>query len=425
MSTKVSWASEIRKVSLLLSLAALLGWLAGNSVLFVALCLLGILFYYLRQLRRIHNWLSSPEQAPPEGRGLWGDIFDKMYSLQRQNLEAHSRLQSAVDYLRDSFASMRDGVVILDSSGVIEWSNDAAETLLGLRYPADKGQGILNLVRAPEFHRYFTSEDYSAPLKLQTNSNPALFLRMEFTCFGQGDRLMFIRDISKIHSLEQMRKDFVANVSHELRTPLTVISGYLGTMLSAEGSIDKRFHKPLQQMEQQAQRMENLLKDLLWLSRLENIEPVEKSEMVDVSGLLQELQAELQSSYPDREIELLLETKHKVAGDHRELYSAVSNLVINALKYSPDNTPVCVSWSQQDNVYVLSVIDQGRGIAATHIPRLTERFYRVDNSRSSATGGTGLGLAIVKHVAARHNAELRIESVVGLGSKFILAFSSG
>lgn len=423
MSVKVSWASEIRKVCLLVLLAALLGWFTGNSLLFVALCLLGIVFYYLLQLRRMHNWLSNPEESPPESRGLWGDIFDKMYSLQRQNLEAHSRLQSTVDYLRDSFASMRDGVVILDSSGVIEWSNEAAETLLGLRYPADKGQGILNLVRAPEFHQYFIDEDYGAPLKLEINSDPALFLRMEFTCFGQGDRLMFIRDISKIQRLEQMRKDFVANVSHELRTPLTVISGYLGTMLAAEDSIEPRFRKPLQQMEQQAQRMENLLKDLLWLSRLENIEQVEKNKVVNVAGLLQELQAELQSSYPERDIELVLKTQHKVAGDHRELYSAVSNLVINALKYSPDDSPVCICWSRQDDEYFLSIIDQGVGIAATHIPRLTERFYRVDDSRSSASGGTGLGLAIVKHVAARHKAELRIESVVGLGSKFILVFS--
>ena len=418
----MSLASEIRKVCLLVLLAALLGWFAGHSLLFVVTCLLGILIYYLLQLRIMHNWLSSPEETPPEGRGLWGDIFDKMYSLQRQNMEAHGRLQSTVDYLRDSFASMRDGVVILDSSGAIEWSNAAAETLLGLRYPADKGQGILNLVRAPEFHQYFINENYTAPLKLETKSDPVLFLRMEFTCFGQGDRLMFIRDISKIHRLEQMRKDFVANVSHELRTPLTVISGYLGTMRAAEESIEPRFRKPLQQMEQQAQRMENLLKDLLWLSRLENIEQVEKHEMVDMSGLLQELQTEMQSSYPKRNIELMLGTRHQIAGDHRELYSAVSNLVINTLKYSTDSSPVCISWSQQGDEYLLSIIDQGEGIAATHIPRLTERFYRVDDSRSSATGGTGLGLAIVKHVAARHGAELRIESVVGLGSKFILVF---
>ena len=423
MGGKVNWASEVRSVCLLVLLSALLGWFAGHSLLFVTLCLLVILFYFLLQLRRMHSWLSSPEQAPPESRGLWGDIFDKMYALQRQNLEAHSQLQSTVDYLRDSFSSMRDGVVILDSTGIITWSNDAAETLLGLRYPADKGQGILNLVRAPEFHQYFINEDYTAPLKLETNSNPALFLRMEFTCFGQGDRLMFIRDISKTHHLEQMRKDFVANVSHELRTPLTVISGYLGTMLSAQDSIEPHFRKPLQQMEQQAQRMESLLKDLLWLSRLESIEQVESGEVVDMAGLLQELQAELKSSYPERDIELVLETQHKVAGDHRELYSAVSNLVINALKYSPDDSPVCICWSPLDDKYVLSIIDQGVGIAATHIPRLTERFYRVDDSRSSASGGTGLGLAIVKHVAARHTAELRIESVVGLGSKFILIFS--
>jgi len=419
----VSWASEARRVLSLLLLAALTGWLAGMPLVFVAVTLIALQVYWLLQLRRIQGWLRSPEAAPPESIGIWGDVFDQIYNIQRQNLEAHTRLQFTVDYLRDSFASMRDGAVMLDRSGAIEWCNVAAEDLLGLRYPDDKGQGILNLLRAPEFHRYFLAEDYTVPLQLETNSEPALFLRIEITCFGEGDRLMFIRDVTEINRLEHMRRDFVGNVSHELRTPLTVISGYLGTMLSAGDAIDSRFRKPLQQMEQQALRMESLLKDLLWLSRLENIERVEKTEQVDIASLLHELRAELLGSYPGRNIELDLSTQHKVKGDHRELYSAVSNLVQNALKYSPDDAAVRIGWKQEGDNYLLSVVDQGVGIESSHLPRLTERFYRVDDSRSSATGGTGLGLAIVKHVAAGHNAELRIESVMGLGSKFILVFS--
>ncbi len=423
MKSPVSWVSEARRVLLLLALAGLLGWLLGRPLLFVAVTLAALQAYWLLHLRRIQGWLKSPESEPPESTGIWGDIFDQIYSIQRRNVDAHARLQFTVDYLRDSFASMRDGAVMLDSTAAIEWCNTAAEHLLGLRYPADKGQGVLNLLRAPEFHRYFLSEDYRLPLELQMNSVPELFLRIEITSFGAGDRLMFIRDVSEINRLENMRRDFVGNVSHELRTPLTVISGYLGTLLSAGDVVDARLRKPLVQMEQQAQRMESLLRDLLWLSRLESLHAVENDEQVDISDLLWEMQGELRSAFPTRNIELVLESDHKVSGDHRELYSAVSNLVHNALKYSPEDTPVRISWKEEGEHYLLSVIDQGVGIESEHLPRLTERFYRVDNSRSSATGGTGLGLAIVKHVAARHNAELRIESVAGLGSKFILVFS--
>jgi two-component system phosphate regulon sensor histidine kinase PhoR len=422
VSTKLSWASECRAVVALVLLGFVLGWLFGHTLAGVAISLLAVLLYGLLQLHRMHKWLSGPAATPPEGIGLWGEVFDKTYALQRRNQEAHGRLQSTVDYLHDSFASMRDGVVIVDSSGSIQWSNAAAESLLGLRFPADVGQAILNLVRAPEFHQYFLEEDYLSPLQLEATIQSSRFLRIEITSFGEGDRLIFIRDVSKIIRLEQMRKDFVGNVSHELRTPLTVITGYLGTMIDAGDVLDSRFHKPLQQMNQQAQRMENLLRDLLWLSRLESVDHVDKSEMVDIAGLLDELKSSLQVSYPDRDIQLCIDTDYKIVGDYRQLYSAVSNLVINALKYSEPPSPVVISWSQQDKEYHLCVIDQGEGIGAAHIPRITERFYRVDDSRSSATGGTGLGLAIVKHVVAGHGGELRIESVVGLGSKFILVF---
>ena len=422
MKTSVSWVGEARRITLLLVAAGLIGWLVGKALLFVALTLLALQVYWLLQLRRIQGWLRSPETEAPEGVGIWGDIFDQIYSIQRRNLEAHTRLQSTVDYLHDSLASMRDGAVMLDKNGAIEWSNKAVETLLGLHYPADKGQGILNLVRAPEFHQYFLDADFSEPLQLQVKSVPQRNLRIDISCFGAGDRLIFVRDVTKIIRLEKMRRDFVGNVSHELRTPLTVISGYLGTMLAAQDTIDERFRKPLQQMEQQAQRMESLLKDLLWLSRLENLEFSEKDQLVDIASLLQELAVEIRQTYPTRVIELDLETDYKVRGAHRELYSAVSNLVQNALKYSPESSPVRISWKREEGAFLLSVIDQGVGIEASHLPRLTERFYRVDDSRSSATGGTGLGLAIVKHIAAGHNAELRIESVVGLGSKFILVF---
>ncbi len=247
---------------------------------------------------------------------------------------------------------------------------------------------------------------------------------MEITRFGDGDRLLFIRDVTASVRMEKVRKDFVANVSHELRTPLTVISGYLGTFLSDPGKLEPRYVKPLQQMLQQAVRMENLLKDLLWLSRIESEQGLEMRGPVDVRALLSELQDELGTAYPERRVELELATDHQVTGDYRELYSAVSNLLLNAIKYSRDDSVIKVSWRQQDGGYQLPVTDEGIGIDAVHIPRLTERFYRVEDSRSSAGGGTGLGLAIVKHVAASHGARLQIVSKPGRGSSFSLVFPS-
>ena len=231
-----------------------------------------------------------------------------------------------------------------------------------------------------------------------------------------------MRDVTDRVRLEQMRRDFVGNVSHELRTPLTVIKGYIDTILGMGADLDPRFTRPLEQMDQQAERMENLLKDLLWLSRIESVRSEAKTGQVDVAALLKELREDISKGFPGRDIELQCDTSETVRGDFRELHSAISNLVINALKYSEADDKVVVRWSREGDELRLSVRDEGMGIDPAHIPRLTERFYRVDDSRSSRTGGTGLGLAIVKHVAAAHDAELRIESRLGEGSTFTLVF---
>ncbi|MEM8564181.1 MAG: phosphate regulon sensor histidine kinase PhoR, partial [Pseudomonadota bacterium] len=335
--------------------------------------------------------------------------------------EAQARLQSTIDYLQDSFASMRDGVIIVDEQGLLKWFNSPASDLLSLR-EEDTGQILMNLVRAPEFSAYFNGGDFSEPLEYSVAGDTVTWVRIEITRFGDGDRLLFVRDITSAIRMEQVRRDFVANVSHELRTPLTVISGYLGTFLGDSDSLDPRYRKAMGQMLQQAARMENLLKDLLWLSRIESGKGLEQHSLVSISALLAELLDELRSAEPQRTVNVRLETEYQVLGDYRELYSAVSNLVWNALKYSPQDSPVEVVWKKQDGLYQLCVSDHGIGIDSMHIPRLTERFYRVEDSRSSATGGTGLGLAIVKHVAATHGAQLQIDSTLGTGSVFSLIF---
>lgn len=418
----MNWLSAASRILLLVALAGLLGWYYGRPVEAITLALGGLVLFWLYQLARVQRWLESPDQAPPDIYGLWGDLLARIYLNQRRSRETQLRLQSTVQYLRDSFASMRDGVVMVDESGAIEWFNEAVQPLLGLRYPEDKGQTLTNLVRAPEFNQYFISGEYSTPLQYFTNGDSSIHLRVEITHFGEGERLLFVRDVTDSVRMEQMRRDFVGNVSHELRTPLTVITGYLGTFLADPGNFPATVQKALKQMAQQAQRMENLLKDLLWLSRIEADEREEKRELVDVPTLLEELREELIEARPQREIRLELDSEHKVLGDYRELYSAVSNLANNAIKYSPEEGPVTISWREREGEYELAVTDCGIGIDPVHFPRLTERFYRVDDSRSSATGGTGLGLAIVKHVAAAHEARLEIDSETGKGSTFRLVF---
>ncbi|CAA0088556.1 Phosphate regulon sensor protein PhoR [Halioglobus japonicus] len=419
----MSWITTASRLLLLVAASAALGWFYGYPREAVIVVLLAWIGTWLYQMQRLQLWLKNTGKPPPGAFGSWDELYAPIYSQQRKNSKENAQLQSTVEYLQDSFAAMRDGVIMVDQHGAIQWLNRAVEPLLGLRHPEDTGQTLTNLVRAPEFNQYFLSRDYRKPLQYHAiGDNRSSYLRVDVTHFGEGERLLFIRDISSQVRLENMRRDFVANVSHELRTPLTVISGYLSTILDNSQELPQRYVRPLQQMDQQAQRMESLLKDLLWLSRIESEKLEDERELVDVRALLQELKDELSEAYKDATIELNIEADDKVYGDYRQLYSAVSNLVFNAIKYSPAGSTVTINWVSQDNKLLLQVCDKGIGIDSSHIPRLTERFYRVDDSRNSETGGTGLGLAIVKHVAVAHAATLEIQSKLGEGSTFTLVF---
>jgi len=419
----MSWFPAALRILVAVFLAAALGSIYGYVLEATLTVLALVIIFWLYQMQRVQSWLNEPRQAPPDAYGMWGELLTRLYSQQKQHLEAQAKLQFTVEYLQDSFAAIRDGVVMVDEQGIIKWLNKAAEPLLGLRFPEDKGQTLTNLVREPEFNRYFLSRDYAEPLQYQaTRASEQAFVRVEITFFGEGDRVLFVRDVSQDVRMEQMRRDFVANVSHELRTPLTVISGYLSTFLSNTEEIPERYLKPLKQMAQQAQRMEGLVRDLLWLSRIESEKRNESAETVDVGGLLQELRDELKEAYPQSPVGLDIGSERSITGNYQKLYSAVSNLAINAIKYSDPGSPVTIRWQVEGDTGLLRVEDRGVGIDSVHIPRLTERFYRVDDSRNTSTGGTGLGLAIVKHVAAAHGAKLRIESELGEGSAFTLVF---
>lgn len=415
------WWREVYAVALLYLVAFLVGWLAGNYLYPVLAASAVLSAYWLFQLRRVAAWMANPERDPPEASGIWGAFFDSIYHLQRRDREQRNRLQSAVSYLRDSLAALKDGAVLIDKRGNIEWCNDAAGTLLGLQYPRDRGQALLNLVRNPPFHEYMVAKNFDTPLIMQLNRNAGALLQVEVTPFGKGNRLIFVRDVTREEKLKEIRRDFVANVSHELRTPLTVITGYLLTLLESGAAEDERLHKPLTQMRAQAERMETLLRDLLWLSRLESVEPgSEEMSDIDIPKLLRQVREDAKGLDPERDIRIDSPADLKLSGNYQYLHSAVSNLVSNALKYSKG--PVSIRAGREQDALFIAVDDAGPGIDELHLPRLTERFYRVDQSRSQGTGGTGLGLAIVKHVMAVHRGYLEIDSKLGKGSTFRCVF---
>ena len=415
-----------RRLLLLLVVCLLVGQLSGQYAWALAVGLGGYLFWSQRQLVRLYGWLkrARPDELPPESSGLWGEVFDGIYDLQKRNQRARGRLQAVIDRVQESTAALQDAVVMLDAQGNLEWWNRAAETLLGLKRNQDGGQPITNLIRHPRFQEYFRQDSYAEPLELASPIDDHIRLQYQVTLYGNGEHLMLVRDVTRVHQLEQMRKDFVANVSHELRTPLTVITGYLETLLDNVEAINPRWSRALQQMQQQGTRMQNLLNDLLLLARLEASDHPAASKPVAVEPLLQSILADAQalSAGNAHQISLEADPALRLKGSESELRSAFSNLVFNAVKYTPAGGRIHIRWWADARGAHLAVEDDGPGIEAKHVPRLTERFYRVDASRSANTGGTGLGLAIVKHVLIHHRGKLQIHSTPGKGSTFTCHF---
>ncbi len=418
----------VRRLLLLLGACLLVGALSGQFAWALVVGLAAYLGWTLWQLLRLQEWLQrkQADEPPPDGHGLWGEVFDSIYHLQRRDQRARGRLQAVIDRVQESTAALRDAIIMLDSDGNLEWWNIAAEQLLGLKTPQDSGQAISNLVRHPRFKEYFAEENYSEPLELPSPINERMRLQIQITLYGNREHLMLVRDVTRVHQLEQMRKDFVANVSHELRTPLTVITGYLETLADNVEGVNPRWLRPLQQMQQQAERMQNLLNDLLLLAKLEATDYPSDSLPIQLEPLLTSIRNDAIALSANRQHQISLEVEPGLSlrGSEAELRSAFSNLAFNAVKYSPDGSSVCIrAWQDAQGIHV-AVQDSGIGIEARHIPRLTERFYRVDASRASSTGGTGLGLAIVKHVLLRHRGNLAISSSLGHGSLFSCHFPS-
>jgi len=406
------------------ALSAALFWGLMVAMLVFIAGLLFYLGYHLRQMAAFAAWLQHGERARiPTASGAWDEIFYGLDRLMRRQKRSTSKLSAVLERFEHAAQAIPDGIVMLSDADQIDWFNPAASRHFGLDENTDRGQFIGYLIRQSAFHEYLSGDDYREPLIMKSPANREMSLSVQMVPFGDKQKMLISRDITQFEMVEAMRRDFVANVSHELRTPLTVVGGFLETFLDMGSIPPEDFHKYCDLMQQQTERMRRLVDDLLTLSRLESPQNRLVEARVDMVSLVQSLYQDAQSLSAGRhQISLVSESSDALLGNADELTSALGNLVSNAVRYTPEGGTVVLRWGWRGEALCFSVQDSGEGIEAQHIPRLTERFYRVDRGRSRETGGTGLGLAIVKHVLTRHQGRLVIESKVGQGSCFSACF---
>jgi two-component system, OmpR family, phosphate regulon sensor histidine kinase PhoR len=417
------WTFALARLAGILLLGFGLGLLVQPLWLWLLAAACLYLGWQLLNLYRLDRWLRLRSQLdPPNIGGIWGDVIGQVVRLHRRKQFHKQRLVQLFRELRRSTAALPDGVIILSSQNEIVWFNRQAARLLGLKRPVDIGLRVDNLIRTPEFVHYLHGDDFAMPLVIRPPVHVDLYLALQVVPYGAGQSLLLVRDVTRQMRLEAMRKDFVANASHELRTPLTVISGYLDT-LADDPSIDQAWAGPIRDMRSQAQRMNAIIADLLELSRLESTDGEAPRDPIDVPRMLERLYRDaLANGERPRHVSLDMESASGLFGAAHEIESAFTNLLVNGLKYTlADGTVRMRWWSDEEGAY-FSVIDNGIGIPAEHIPRLTERFYRVDAGRSRGQGGSGLGLAIVKHALQRHGGWLDVQSIEGKGSTFTCHF---
>ena len=419
-----AWFKTLGQLVAVLAVAVLLGWLLDQIGLVLAVAALGVVAWHYWQLRKVLLRLTARQRlAPAQGDGVWNELDRLLYRSQAEMRTRKRRLLDMLRAYRAAAAALPDAVVVVErNSQRVQWFNKAATRLLGLRYPADIGQGVgERLQPLPLAHWLAAGRNAEPMLDAESPIDPELRLNLRLIPYSDEHWLLVARDVSKMLRLEQMRRDFVANVSHELRTPLTVVHGYLDMLDPGEFP---EWAPILAEMQRQSQRMTQLVEDLLTLSRLEAQESVAE-ESVAMAPMLSTLKREAEALSQHRHT-LVVQDEAGVDlwGSNKELHSAFSNLVSNAVRYTPVDGTITLRFAREGDGAVLSVRDTGYGIPQAHLPRITERFYRVSTSRSRESGGTGLGLSIVKHVLNLHQARLEIESEVGQGSTFSIHFNA-
>jgi two-component system phosphate regulon sensor histidine kinase PhoR len=408
--------------------AGLIAWALAGPLWALATVCLGLVLLlgrHVTNLAALAGWLRDPLAKPvPQGSGIWENVLVGLYRFVRARIKHEQQLTDDLVRFRSAGLALPDGVVLLGAHGHIEWCNPIAGQYFGLDEQRDLGQPLVNLVRHPDLAAYLEQGEYAEPLTLRLTRGEGLVLSLAIIAYGEEQKLLLASDITLAEKVETMRRDFVANVSHELKSPLTVVAGFLETLTDGEVKLDERRRQGyLEMMRDHTRRMQRLVEDLLTLSALESSRGLNDETLVDVSVLLAGVRDEaLALSAGRHRIELNAEDRVLLLANAQELRSAFGNLVSNAVHYTPAGGDIRLSWGRRGTQAVFSVADSGPGIEPRHIPRLTERFYRVDHSRSRETGGTGLGLAIVKHVLTRHQSTLEIESEPGKGSCFSAVF---
>jgi two-component system phosphate regulon sensor histidine kinase PhoR len=416
-----SWTKSILKLLIYLALIILLGIYLGNVTLVLLFATVSLTIFNYLHLYRLTKWLwESRKMSPPSAPGVWEHVYEGVYYLQRRNRNKRRNLGQLVKRFREGSEALPDAVVVVDKEAKIVWCNRHARIEMGLKWPDDSGRRIDNLIRHPKFIDYFHSGEYQYPIEIPAPTNPNKTFEYRIMAYGEDQLLLIVRDVSRVSQLEEMRKDFVANVSHELRTPLTVINGYL-EVLSVDTDEQNPFvNKAMAEMGTQTKRMQALIEDLLILSRIEASAERIYENTIDMTAMLRQVATEAQTLNEGKQhnISFKVDDELRIFGVETEMRSACSNLIFNAIYYTPSGGNIKVIWKRRGPAAYFAVVDNGDGIEDKHLRRLTERFYRVDKARSRKTGGSGLGLSIVKHVLNHHNSYLNIESKIGKGSEF-------
>jgi two-component system phosphate regulon sensor histidine kinase PhoR len=413
--------SAIRRELLNLSIAGIivlvLGLVTGLMVELFILAMLGYIAWNLYNLSLMVRWLNKPSKNLPESAGMWDEVYYQLYHLYRRQRKAKKKLSSIVMRFQESTQAMPFAAIVLNSNHEIKWFNRAASSLFNLYQSPDVGVPIINLIRDPGFSEYLSKQKFDDSFEFVFNQRQVI---LNVTKYGSGQYLLSARDVTQQRLIDDMRRDFIANASHELRTPITVISGYAEALLS---SADDSGRVPLENILQQTERMQKIIEDLIVLAKLESREKTVELETVNLADLLGEIYNDAKV-IDDNRHELILSAEPIVIEGHRdELRMAISNLITNAIRYTPDGGTIRLYSTTNNGFAIAGVEDTGIGIMPEHLPRLTERFYRVDAGRSREKGGTGLGLAIVKHILDHHNANLYIDSIPGEGTDFRCEFA--
>ncbi len=422
---------EIYWLTLILTIGLIVGFLLENISIVLVFALSFYIFFHLVQLAKVLKWIASGRMAQtPNTHGVWNEFVRQALKLERKNQKRKKRLRALLNRFNKVLAALPDAIVILDEYGGVEWFNESARHLLNMRHARDLGRHITHSLESGAFIKYYNQQDFDNSLNIHWPKKGDFYLNIRIARYGKKQYLLSARDITRMRQLEGVRNLFVANVSHELRTPLTVVAGYLELLSdtdNSQASADIQVLQPIfAQMNQQADRMTNLLDDLLMLSNLENKENHDATlnETICIADMMRDIHRDAQMLKREDRYSVSCDIDKSLAliGNAKELHSAFNNLVTNALRYTPAGGEIKIIWMKKNNQACFSVRDNGIGIEAKHINRITERFYRVDKGRSRNTGGTGLGLAIVKHVLHKHNANLNVESEFGKGSCFTCVF---